>query len=109
MNRAFLRTLRGLAILAGLMIGSTSLFAAASQEKPGGGKSPRPNILLIISDDVGFDATTGMYPGFIDDLVKQYGPSGHNHRDYKMISGRPASTPSLNSFPRQACGSPRPG
>jgi arylsulfatase A-like enzyme len=90
--------LRGLAVLIAFMIGSTSLAAAVNQGKPGEGKKTRPNILLIISDDVGFDATTGMYPGFIDELVKQYGPSGHNHRDYKMINGRPASTPSLNSL-----------
>jgi arylsulfatase A-like enzyme len=97
-NRACLNSLRGLAVLIAFMIGSTSLAAAVNQGKPGEGKKTRPNILLIISDDVGFDATTGMYPGFIDELVKQYGPSGHNHRDYKMINGRPASTPSLNSL-----------
>lgn len=97
-NRACLETLRGLTVLTLLMIGSASLFAAANQGKPGGGKNPRPNILLIISDDIGFDVTTDMYPGFIENLVKQYGPSGHNHPDYKMIQGRPASIPSLNSL-----------
>ncbi len=61
-------------------------------------KPKSPNILLIIGDDIGFDATTGMYPGFIEGLVEQYGPSGHNHADYKMIDGRPASTPTLNSL-----------
>jgi arylsulfatase A-like enzyme len=61
-------------------------------------KTKRPNILLIIGDDIGIDATTNMYPGLIDSLTKQYGPSGHNHPDYKMINGRPASTPSLDSL-----------
>lgn len=32
----------------------------------------RPNILLIIADDVGMDVTTDMYPGLIDDLVAKY-------------------------------------
>jgi arylsulfatase A-like enzyme len=41
-----------------------------------------------------------MYPGLIDSLVKQYGPSGHNHPDYQMIDGRPASTPTLSTLAR---------
>jgi arylsulfatase A-like enzyme len=61
----------------------------------------RPNILLIISDDFGVDVTSGMYPGLIDDLVKKYGPSGHNHPDYKTISGLPASTPKLDQLSRE--------
>jgi arylsulfatase A-like enzyme len=56
----------------------------------------KPNILLIIGDDIGIDATSDMYPGLIDSLVKQYGPSGLNHPKYQMIKGRPASTPTLN-------------
>jgi arylsulfatase A-like enzyme len=97
-DRAVIITLSGLAILAALIVGAASVFAADEPGKPGDGKSPRPNILLIIGDDIGFDVTTNMYPGFIDSLVKQYGPSGHNHPDYKMIDGRPASTPALNSL-----------
>lgn len=62
----------------------------------------RPNILLIIADDVGQDVTTGMYPGLIDRLKKQYGPKGHNNPDYKKIDGTPASTPVMNRFARQA-------
>jgi arylsulfatase A-like enzyme len=58
----------------------------------------RPNILLIIGDDIGIDATTDMYPGLIDGLVKQYGPQGRNHPDYRMIAGHPASTPVLNGL-----------
>jgi len=61
-----------------------------------GGK--RPNILLIIGDDIGMDVTTNMYPGLIDSLVKQYGPSGHNHPKYKDIQGHPASVPTLSAF-----------
>jgi len=78
-------TLSGLILLAALVVGCDR-------------KSPRPNILLIISDDIGMDVTTNMYPGIIDDLVKQYGPSGRNHPDYKLIDGRPASTPTLDAL-----------
>ena len=47
------------------------------------------------------DATTNMYPGMIDDLVKKYGPSGLNHPDYRKIEGKPASTPVMDKFARQ--------
>src|SRR5690606_26804151 len=63
------------------------------------GKDPaRPNILLIISDDIGVDVTSDMTPGLIDGLLRQYGPSGHNHPRYRTTQGRPASTPSLNAL-----------
>jgi arylsulfatase A-like enzyme len=84
-NRAVIMTLRGFAVLAVLIVGVTSMFAAK-----------KPNILLIIGDDIGMDVTSDMYPGLIDSLVKQYGPSGHNNANYQMIKGRPASTPTLN-------------
>ena len=58
----------------------------------------RPNILLIIGDDIGIDATSDMYPGLIDALLKQYGPQGRNHPKYMEIKGRPASTPNLNAI-----------
>jgi len=58
----------------------------------------RPNILLIIGDDIGLDVTTDMYPGLIDGLLAQYGPKGLNHPDYKTIDGKPASTPNLNAL-----------
>jgi arylsulfatase A-like enzyme len=61
-------------------------------------RTPLPNILLVIADDVGKDLTTNAYPGLIDDLVKQYGPSGHNHPNYQNINGKPASTPVLNKL-----------
>src|SRR5690606_40886802 len=69
-------------------------------EQPGAAAT-RPNILLIISDDIGIDATTGMYPGLAEGLVRQYGPSGRGHPDYRLIDGRPASTPHLGRFARQ--------
>lgn len=61
----------------------------------------RPNILLIISDDIGLDASTEMYPGLIEELVKQYGPEGLKHPDWRQIQGRPASTPNLNQLAQQ--------
>jgi arylsulfatase A-like enzyme len=85
-------------VLAAFVVGTTAMFAANEQGKPADRASRRPNILLIIGDDIGLDVTTNMYPGLIDSLVKQYGPSGHNHPDYKMINGRPASTPTLNAL-----------
>ena len=97
-NKTIIAALSGFAILAVLMIGPAPLFAADQQGTPGNGSSPRPNILLIIGDDIGLDVTTDMYPGLIDDLVKQYGPTGHNHPDYKMIDGHPASTPTLDTL-----------
>lgn len=71
------------------------LFAAAAAAGP-----KRPNILLIIGDDIGVDATSDMYPGLIDSLVRQYGPQGRNHPQYQQIKGRPASTPTLNAMAR---------
>ena len=81
---------RCLAALAALMFAAA---AAAAGPK-------RPNILLIIGDDIGVDATSDMYPGLIDSLVRQYGPQGRNHPQYQQIKGRPASTPTLNAMAR---------
>jgi arylsulfatase A-like enzyme len=67
--------------------------ATASAAEP-----KRPNLMLIISDDIGVDAVSDMYPGLIDGLLKQYGPEGHKHPKYQEIKGRPASTPNLNAF-----------
>jgi arylsulfatase A-like enzyme len=68
---------------------------------PAGAAAPkRPNILLIIGDDIGVDVTSDMYPGLIDGLLKQYGPQGHNHPQYQQIKGHPASTPTLNALAR---------
>jgi arylsulfatase A-like enzyme len=80
---------RQLATCAALLLSAASALAAAPS---------RPNIMLIIGDDIGVDAVSDMYPGMIDSLLKQYGPSGHNHPKYQEIKGRPASTPSLNAL-----------
>ncbi len=74
--------------------------SVAKETKGKTGTASRPNILMIIGDDIGIDVTSDMYPGLIDRLVKQYGPSGRNHPNYQMIKGRPASTPTLNSLAR---------
>ncbi len=71
-----------------------SALVANAQQAP----AKRPNILLIIGDDIGLDVTTDMYPGLIDGLLKQYGPKGRNHPDYQAIKGRPASVPNLTSL-----------
>jgi arylsulfatase A-like enzyme len=62
----------------------------------------RPNILLIIADDVGLDLTTSLYPNLITGLTNLYGPSGWNHPAAGDIDGTPASTPVLDQFARQA-------
>jgi arylsulfatase A-like enzyme len=48
----------------------------------------RPNILLIIADDVGIDVASNLYPGLIDSLaaIPTYGDA---------VRGRPASLPNL--------------
>lgn len=74
--------------------------AMGSDTKSDSGKK-RPNILLIIGDDFGVDVTSDMYPGLIDELQKKYGPSGHNHPDYKTIKGLPASTPRLDKLAKE--------
>ena len=94
-DKTILKVLCGILLLALVLVVSASVYAAT-----GDGRTKRPNILLIIGDDIGIDVTTDMYPGIIDDLVKQYGPSGHNHPKYKEINGRPASTPSLDTLAR---------
>jgi arylsulfatase A-like enzyme len=94
-NGAIRRVLCAVVLIAAISVLSASLHAAT-----GDGNSNRPNILLIIGDDIGIDVTTDMYPGMIDRLTKQYGPSGHNHPKYKEINGRPASTPVLDTLAR---------
>jgi arylsulfatase A-like enzyme len=90
-TNTILKALYGFALLAAIPVQSASVHA----------KSNSPNILLIIGDDIGIDVTTNMYPGMIDKLTKQYGPSGHNHPKYKEIHGRPASTPSLDTLAKR--------
>ena len=61
-------------IFAAVFLWVCSSTAKEKSDKTGAPR--RPNILLVIADDVGIDMTTNMYPGMIDDLVKKYGPSG---------------------------------
>ena len=75
--------------------------STAKEDKVKAGTSRRPNILLVIGDDIGMDVLSNIYPGLIDNLVKKYGPSGHNHSDYGKIGGKPASTPVLDKFASQ--------
>lgn len=83
-----------LAAAAALAAGVT----AHAQEAP----ADRPNILLIITDDIGFDVTTGMFPGLVEDVAAHYGPEGLNHPEAARISGHPASTPVLDAFARES-------
>ena len=78
-------------------IGLAALALCAAAEGAVAQQS-RPNILFIISDDIGTDVTSNMFPGMIDELVEQYGPSGLDHPQYKEIEGRPASTPTLDAL-----------
>ena len=61
----------------------------------------RPNILVIIADDVGLDLVPGMYPGLMERLTARYGADGFNHPQVGRINGHPASTPSLNRMAQQ--------
>jgi hypothetical protein len=84
------------AILAATLAAVSSSSTLVAAQRGNAAQNRRPNILLIIMDDVGMDVTTDMYPGLIDDLTKQYGPSGLNHPGYRAINGSPASTPNLD-------------
>lgn len=76
-------------------------FAIRTDAAQNNSDSRRPNILLIISDDIGLDVVTDMYPGLVDDLLQKYGPQGLNHPNYQAIKGHPASTPVLDQIARQ--------
>jgi arylsulfatase A-like enzyme len=92
---------RTVSIVAAIILWMGASPAKQDNAKAKTGASRRPNILLVIADDVGMDVMTNLYPGLIDNLVKQYGPSGHNHPDYRQIAGKPASTPVLDKFASQ--------
>jgi arylsulfatase A-like enzyme len=85
------------------ILAAFSLWVSSSAAKESSKTNPsrRPNILLVIADDIGMDVMSNIYPGMIDNLVKNYGPSGHNHPDYRKIDGKPASTPVLDKFAGQ--------
>ncbi|MBN1570304.1 MAG: sulfatase-like hydrolase/transferase [Acidobacteria bacterium] len=86
-------------MLLGIFLGAYP--SAAKDGSNDTGASRRPNILLVIADDIGIDVLTDAYPGLINDLVKKYGPSGHKHAEYRQIEGKPASTPVLDKLARQ--------
>jgi arylsulfatase A-like enzyme len=100
---ALMTALSGLAVTAcapaqdGPVAAEPVMMSAPAMAVPPG----RPNILFIISDDVGLDVSTGMYPGMVEQLVEHYGPDGLNHPGYQSIAGAPASTPVLAEFARQ--------
>src|SRR5690349_14901328 len=81
------------------LLGALSTSSIAAQSAPDAPR--RPNILLIISDDVGIDMNTGMYPGLVQAAARQYGPQGRNHPGYRAIEGHTASTPNLDRLARQ--------
>jgi arylsulfatase A-like enzyme len=87
-----------------LILTAVFLCVSSSSAQRSGSKTRStrpPNILLVIGDDIGMDVTTDLYPGLIKKLATQYGPSGHNHPDYRKIEGKPASTPVLDNFAKQ--------
>ncbi|HTR00057.1 MAG TPA: sulfatase-like hydrolase/transferase [Candidatus Acidoferrum sp.] len=84
-----------------LACGAACCGTAALAAEPVADKTHRPNILLIIGDDIGMDVTTDMYPGLVQELIRQYGPQGRNHPNYQAIEGKPASTPVLDQFAKQ--------
>nr|PZN69166.1 MAG: hypothetical protein DIU62_03075 [Pseudomonadota bacterium] len=97
MSRLSPRTARAWVLCLVLAVACPAVTAAAGTPPP----ARRPNILLIISDDIGMDVSTGMYPGLIDELVGKYGPGGHEHPRWRDIQGRPASTPNLDALAQQ--------
>lgn len=92
------------ATLEAVLIPSLALLGAGAhaQQDPGDeATSARPNILLVISDDIGMDVSTEAYPGLVDELVARYGPGGHDHPDFAAIAGRPAATPNIEDLARR--------
>lgn len=95
-NRILFGRASRLAIVGALGLAPLAVQAQATHDA----SRTRPNILLIISDDVGVDASTGMYRGLVGDLTRLYGPEGRNHPEYQRIDQRPASTPVLDALAR---------
>ncbi len=91
-----LKLIRSIALIAAGCAGLCPMAPAAERSA-----ASHPNILLIIGDDFGVDVTSDMYPGLIDGLVRQYGPSGLKHANYQAIKGRQAITPVLDNLARQ--------
>lgn len=99
MNRPVMPTARIIPFVAVLL----GMGACQSPERAqeGATAAQRPNILFIISDDIGVDVSTGMYPGLVEEMTRRYGPEGLKHPQYQSIAGRPASTPNLDRLARQ--------
>jgi len=91
---------RALTVATLFLLQSLSQALAQPPVARGADAGARPNILFVISDDVGIDVTSGMYPGLIDGLVEHYGPAGRNHPEYRSIRGVPAVTPVLDALAR---------
>jgi len=70
--------------------GFASATVAVSVHAPA---TSRPNILLIIGDDIGIDVLTDLYPGLVDSVYDSYAARGH--ASAPNIRGRSASTPVL--------------
>jgi arylsulfatase A-like enzyme len=89
-NSSWLAAVAWALCIPGLVVAQSAARAAAP-----------PNILFIISDDVGVDVSTGMYPGLVDQVARQYGPRGLKHPGAAAIKGHPASTPNLDRLARR--------
>ena len=87
----------------------TLATGASAQDVGAAAGAPPPNIILIVTDDVGTDVTSNMYPGLIDDLSARYGPSGLDHPYHQSIRGLPASTPNLDRLHRFTISEPDAG
>ena len=84
-------------------VGAAALcMCAAAPAQAQEAAAAKPNILLVVLDDVGLDMTTGILPGEVDRMVEKYGPNGLNHPNYTRIEGAPASTPVLNALAQQS-------
>ena len=61
----------------------------------------RPNILLIIADDIGIDVTSDMYPGLLDEIYDLYLNHDPAHPQANNIYGNPASIPVLTGLAQE--------
>jgi hypothetical protein len=62
-----MKIIKALFILAAVSLWVSS--SAAKDESSKTEKSRRPNILLVIADDIGMDVMSNIYPGMIENLV----------------------------------------
>lgn len=92
------RVLRRIECAAWIFLAAALLTSRAVAAEEPADRADRPNILLIIADDIGLDVTSSMYPGLIEELEEMYGPNGLDHPEYTAIRGKPASTPTLDQL-----------